>query len=58
MIIIKGIAASPGIAIGKVYVLEDEEIVVTRVEVPQTISEAERKLWEQLAHASGFKPRD
>ena len=33
-------------------------IVVTRVEVPQKISEAERKLWEQLAHASGFKPRD
>ncbi|MFA6004430.1 MAG: phosphoenolpyruvate-utilizing N-terminal domain-containing protein, partial [Elusimicrobiota bacterium] len=35
MIIIKGIAASPGIAIGKAYVLEDEEIVVTRVEIPR-----------------------
>ncbi|HAM34372.1 MAG TPA: phosphoenolpyruvate--protein phosphotransferase [Elusimicrobia bacterium] len=35
MIIIKGIAASPGISIGKAYVLEDEEIVVTRVEIPR-----------------------
>lgn len=35
MVIIKGIAASPGIAIGKAYVLEDEEIVVNRVEIPR-----------------------
>jgi phosphoenolpyruvate-protein phosphotransferase (PTS system enzyme I) len=33
MIVIKGIAASPGIAIGKAYVVEDEDIVVERVEV-------------------------
>jgi phosphotransferase system enzyme I (PtsI) len=35
MVIIKGIAASPGIAIGKAYVMEDEEIVVSRVEIPR-----------------------
>jgi len=33
-------------------------IVVTRLEVPKTISDAERKLWEQLASESKFNPRD
>ncbi len=33
MIIIKGIPASPGIAIGKAYVLDDEEIIVERREI-------------------------
>lgn len=33
-------------------------IVVTRVEIPQKIPEAERKLWEQLARESKFKPRE
>jgi curved DNA-binding protein len=33
-------------------------IVVTRIEVPATVSESERKLWEQLARESQFKPRD
>jgi curved DNA-binding protein len=33
-------------------------IVVTRVEVPKNISDAERKLWEQLASESKFNPRD
>jgi curved DNA-binding protein len=33
-------------------------IVVTRVEVPSQVTEAERKLWEQLARESRFKPRD
>ena len=32
-------------------------IVVAGIEVPQKISEAERKLWEQLAHGSAFEPR-
>ncbi|OGR95648.1 MAG: phosphoenolpyruvate--protein phosphotransferase [Elusimicrobia bacterium RBG_16_66_12] len=31
--VIKGIAASPGISIGKAYVVEDEDIVVERVEI-------------------------
>ncbi len=41
MIIIKGVGASPGIAIGKAYVLEDEEIVVTRTEIPRDRLRAE-----------------
>ncbi len=41
MIVIKGIAASPGIAIGKAYVLEDEEIVVNRIELPRELLRAE-----------------
>jgi curved DNA-binding protein len=32
-------------------------IVVTRIEVPQRITESERKLWEQLARESRFQPR-
>ncbi|MFA6029997.1 MAG: phosphoenolpyruvate--protein phosphotransferase [Elusimicrobiota bacterium] len=36
MIVIKGVAASPGIAIGKAHTLEPEEIVVTRLEIPAT----------------------
>jgi curved DNA-binding protein len=33
-------------------------IVLTRIEVPTTVSEAERKLWEQLARESKFSPRE
>jgi curved DNA-binding protein len=33
-------------------------IVVTRIEVPNRVTEAERKLWEQLGRESGFKPRE
>ena len=33
-------------------------IVVARVEVPAKVTEAERKLWEQLARESKFTPRD
>jgi len=33
-------------------------IVVTRTIVPEKVSEAERKLWEHLAHESRFNPRD
>ncbi len=33
-------------------------IVVVRVQVPQRITERERALWEQLARASNFNPRD
>src|SRR5215472_2774446 len=32
-------------------------IVVTRIEVPTQVTEPERKLWEQLARESNFKPR-
>ncbi|MFH1619377.1 MAG: phosphoenolpyruvate--protein phosphotransferase [bacterium] len=47
MIIIKGIPASPGIAIGKAYVLEDEEIVVERREIPRDKIRAEVKRFRQ-----------
>ena len=33
-------------------------IVVTRIEVPDRVGEAERKLWEQLARESRFRPRE
>jgi curved DNA-binding protein len=33
-------------------------IVITRIDVPTSISESERKLWEQLARESSFKPRE
>ncbi|HVA67404.1 MAG TPA: phosphoenolpyruvate--protein phosphotransferase [Elusimicrobiota bacterium] len=33
MIVLKGIGASPGVSIGRAYVLEDEELVVTRLDV-------------------------
>ena len=33
-------------------------LVVARVEVPTQVSDAERKLWEQLAGASRFNPRE
>jgi curved DNA-binding protein len=33
-------------------------IVIARVEVPQKISDEERKLWEQLARESKFNPRN
>jgi curved DNA-binding protein len=33
-------------------------IVVARIEVPEKISEPERKLWTQLAEGSSFKPRE
>jgi DnaJ-class molecular chaperone len=33
-------------------------MVVARIEVPETITDAERKLWTQLADTSHFKPRE
>lgn len=33
-------------------------IVVTRIEVPSRVNDAERKLWEQLAKESRFNPRE
>ena len=32
-------------------------LVLTRIEVPERITESERKLWEQLAFESRFNPR-
>ena len=33
-------------------------LVITQVEVPAQVSDSERKLWEQLARESTFRPRD
>jgi DnaJ-class molecular chaperone len=33
-------------------------IVVTKIVVPAKISDAEKKLWEQLKRESKFNPRD
>jgi curved DNA-binding protein len=33
-------------------------IVVTRIEVPSRVTDAERALWEKLAEASSFNPRE
>ncbi|MEK7858507.1 MAG: phosphoenolpyruvate--protein phosphotransferase [Elusimicrobiota bacterium] len=52
MIVIKGIAASPGISIGKAYVLEDEEIVVNRVEIPRDLLRAEVKRFKSAQKAT------
>ena len=52
MIVIKGIAASPGIAIGKAYVLEDEEIVVNRIELPRELLRAEVKRFKAAQKAT------
>lgn len=47
MIIIKGIPASLGIAIGRAYVIEDEEIVVERREIPEEKLRGEVKRFKQ-----------
>ncbi|MBI4376628.1 MAG: phosphoenolpyruvate--protein phosphotransferase [Elusimicrobia bacterium] len=52
MIVIKGIAASPGISIGKAYVLEDEEIVVNRIELPKELLRAEVKRFKTAQKAT------
>ena len=33
-------------------------IVVTRIVVPERVTDEERKLWEKLARESGFNARD
>ncbi len=52
MIVIKGVAASPGIAMGKAYVLEDEEIVVNRLEIPKEKTRNETKRFKQALEAT------
>ena len=52
MIVIKGIAASPGIAIGKAYVVEDEDIVVERIEIPRDKIKAEVLRFKQAQKAT------
>ena len=44
MIVIKGVAASPGIVVGKAHTVEPEEIVVSRIEIhPQNVRQEIRR---------------
>jgi phosphotransferase system enzyme I (PtsI) len=52
MLVIKGIAASPGIVIGKAYLLEDEEIVVNRIGLPRELLRAEVKRFKAAQKAT------
>ncbi|MDR2251873.1 MAG: phosphoenolpyruvate--protein phosphotransferase [Endomicrobium sp.] len=45
-IVLKGIAASPGIAIGKVFLLEEEDFCFIREEIPKSFRETERKRFD------------
>ncbi len=57
MIIVKGIGASRGIAIGSAFVLEDEEVVVNRVELPKQLLRAEVKRFKE-AHKATLRDLD
>ena len=43
----KGIAASPGIAIGKVYILEKETFCILEYEIKEEVIEAEIKRFRE-----------
>ncbi|MDR0977871.1 MAG: phosphoenolpyruvate--protein phosphotransferase [Endomicrobium sp.] len=45
-IILKGIAASAGIAIGKIFVLEEEEFCFTHTEIPKPLRKAEKERFD------------
>ncbi len=52
MIVIKGVGASPGIAIGKAYTLDNEEIVINRVEIPKERLRQEMKRFRAALEAT------
>lgn len=52
MIVIKGVPASPGIAIGRAYVLENEEIIISRIDIPKAKIRAEVKRFKQALEAT------
>jgi len=52
VIVIKGIAASPGISIGKAYVVEDEDIVVERAEIGRDKIKEEVRRFKQAQKAT------
>jgi phosphoenolpyruvate-protein phosphotransferase (PTS system enzyme I) len=52
VIVIKGIAASPGIAIGRAYVVEDEDIVVERIDIPKDRIKEEVRRFKQAQKAT------
>jgi phosphotransferase system enzyme I (PtsI) len=44
--VLKGIAASPGIAIGKIFLLKEEDFCFIRKEIPKSFRETERKRFD------------
>ncbi len=52
MIVIKGIAASPGISIGRAYVVEDEDIVVERIDISKDRIKEEVRRFKQAQKAT------
>ena len=52
MIVIKGVPASPGIAIGRAYVIENEEIVISRVDIPKQQIRVEVKRFKLALEAT------
>src|SRR5579863_651601 len=52
MIVIKGVPASPGISIGTAYLLEDEEIIVNRIEIPKSKVRLEVKRFKAALEAT------
>jgi phosphotransferase system enzyme I (PtsI) len=52
MIVIKGVAASPGIVIGKAFCLENEEIVINRIEIKNENMRREVKRFRQALEAT------
>ncbi|MCX5783286.1 MAG: phosphoenolpyruvate--protein phosphotransferase [Elusimicrobia bacterium] len=53
MIIIKGIPASPGVAIGKVYLFEEDEIAVEKINIPEHKIRAEVKRFKEAVKKTG-----
>ena len=56
MIVIKGVPASPGISIGTAYLLEDEEIIVNRIEIPKGKVRLEVKRFKAALEQGRFEP--
>ncbi|MFH1725172.1 MAG: phosphoenolpyruvate--protein phosphotransferase [Elusimicrobiota bacterium] len=52
MIVIKGVGASPGIVIGTAYVLEAEEIVISRIDIPRQHVRMEVKRFKAALEAT------
>ncbi len=52
MIVIKGVAASPGIAIGRAHVLDAEDIVIPRTEIPDSRIRLEVKRFKGALEAT------
>ncbi|MEK9145899.1 MAG: phosphoenolpyruvate--protein phosphotransferase [Elusimicrobiota bacterium] len=52
MIVIKGVAASPGIAIGRAHVLDAEDIVIPRTEIPDSRIRLEVKRFKAALEAT------